>query len=331
MMFHDLVLLFLVIPAAALILWAHKKQNPSAFRFSSQELLVGLKDTIKARLARNLVWVRLAAITLIVLALARPQSPVAQSKIQTEGVDITLALDCSTSMLAEDFTLQGKRYSRIEVVKNVVRDFIKGRQNDRIALVAFAARAYTMCPLTLDYEWLFQNLSRIKTGMIEDGTAIGSGIASSLNRLRKSKAKSKIIILLTDGRNNVGNISPLTAAEAAKALKIKIYTIGAGAKGFVAYPVRDFFGNTAYEQIQIDIDEDTLTKIADITGAKYFRATDTQSLKKIYLEIDRLEKTPFKEKGYQEYNELFPVFLIPGIGLLILEIVLANTILRKIP
>ena len=167
--------------------------------------------------------------------------------------------------------------------------------------------------------------------MVEDGTAIGSGIATSLNRLKDSKAKSKVVILLTDGRNNTGKISPLTAAEAAKALKIKVYTIGAGSKGMVPYPVKDFFGNTVYQPIQIDIDEDTLIKIADMTEAKYFRATDTESLRKIYKEIDALEKTVIEEKGYLEYNELFSIFLILALSILLLDIVLSNTILRKIP
>jgi Ca-activated chloride channel family protein len=176
-----------------------------------------------------------------------------------------------------------------------------------------------------------QNLERLKTGIIEDGTAIGSGIAASLNRLRGTTAKSKVVILLTDGRNNIGEISPLTAAEAAKAIRVKVYTIGAGAKGPVPYPVKDFFGNTVYQPMQIDIDEDTLMKIAEITGAKYFRATDTESLKAIYREIDRLEKSPIEDKGYLQYNELFGLFLIPGLFILFLEIILGNTLLRKIP
>ncbi|MDD5691502.1 MAG: VWA domain-containing protein, partial [Candidatus Omnitrophica bacterium] len=241
------------------------------------------------------------------------------------------AIDCSTSMLAEDFRLGGQRQNRIEVVKSVVKDFIMGRKNDRIAIVAFASRAYTVCPLTLDYGWLLDNLERVKTGLVEDGTAIGSGIATSLNRLKDAKAKSKVVILLTDGRNNTGKISPLTAAEAAKALKIKVYTIGAGSKGPVPYPVKDFFGNTVYQPVQIDIDEDTLIKIAEMTGAKYFRATDTESLRKIYKEIDSLEKTDIEESGYLEYNELFNVFLILALVFLLSDIVLSNTVLRKIP
>lgn len=332
MSLHNPLVLILIPLVIWLFLYRQKKQGESAaFKFSSGELVEKLKGSFKLKLSKNLFYLKLLAVVLLILALCRPQIPVADSKIQSEGVDIVLALDCSTSMLAEDFQLGGQRQNRLEVVKSVVKDFISGRKNDRIAIVAFASRAYTVCPLTLDYGWLLNNLQRVKTGLIEDGTAIGSGIATSLNRLKDSKAKSKVVVLLTDGRNNTGKISPLTAAEAAKALKIKVYTIGAGSKGPVPYPVKDFFGNTVYQPIEIDIDEDTLIKIAQMTGAKYFRATDTESLRKIYKEIDGLEKTAIEEKGYLEYQELFTVFLILGLAVLFFEIILAHTILRKIP
>jgi len=277
------------------------------------------------------VLIRAVVVILVMLTLARLQSPIEQAERYTEGIDIVLALDCSTSMLAEDFKVGGQRMNRLDVIKDVVDDFINDRPNDRIAMVAFAARAYTVCPLTLDHSWLLKNLERVRIGMIEDGTAVGSAIATSLNRLKDSQTKEKIVIELTDGRNNVGDISPVTAAEAAKALGIKVYTIGAGSKGVVPYPVKDFFGNKTYQGIEIDLDEDTLMKIASETDAKYFRATDTESLKNIYKEIDKMEKTPMKEKGYVEYKELFPIFLIPAIFLLFIEIILDNTIFRKIP
>lgn len=332
MSFQHPIILILLPLVAALFFWRKRKPGiSSALRFSSADLIRGLKGSLKLRLAKNIQYLRLAALILMILALARPRSPVAESKIQSEGIDIILAVDCSTSMLAEDFKLAGRRQNRLEVVKDVVASFIKGRQNDRIAIVGFAGRAYTVCPLTLDYSWLLENLARIKTGIIEDGTAIGAGIATSLNRLKDTKAKSKIVVLLTDGRNNAGKISPQTASEAAAALKIKVYTIGAGAKGAVPYPVKDFFGNKVYQNIQIDLDEESLTKIAASTGAKYFRATDSQGLKEIYEEIDRLEKTAIEEKGYLEYSELFPLFLIPGLVILFLEIILSNTILRALP
>lgn len=323
-----LLLLPLVILA---VIYAQRKNLSSGFKFSSAELVQGLKPTFKVLLSKRIIYLRLLGVILIILALARPQSPIADSQINTEGIDIVLALDSSTSMLAEDFKINGQRENRVEAVKDVVKNFIKGRNSDRIAIVTFAARAYTVCPLTLDYNWLLSNLERIKPGMLEDGTAIGSGLATSLNRLKNSKAKSKVVILLTDGRNNFGKISPLTAAEAAKALKIKVYTIGAGSKGPVPYPMRDFLGNKIYQQVEVDMDEDVLSQIASITGAKFYRATDTESLRQIYSEIDRLEKTPMQEKGYLQYNELFPMFLIPGLLLLFLEVVLMNTILRKVP
>lgn len=331
MIFHSPLFLISLPIVIFIIIYTRRKNLTSGFKFSAGELVQDLKPTFKIVLSQKIIYLRLVAAALIILALARPQSPVADSKIHAEGIDIVLALDSSTSMLAEDFKINGKRESRVEVIKDVVRNFIKGRQNDRLGVVTFAARAYTVCPLTLDYDWVLSNIDRIRSGMLEDGTAIGSGIATSLNRLKNSKAKSKVIILLTDGRNNMGTISPLTAAEAAKALKVRIYTIGAGAKGPVPYPVRDFFGNKVYQEIEVDLDEDTLTKIADITGAKYYRATDTESLRNIYSEIDKLEKTPIQEKGYEQYNELFPLFLIPGLILILLEIILTNTVLRKIP
>ena len=331
MFFHNPLYLLCVPVVVAVILYAQRKNVFLGFRFSNGDLVKGLKSSWKLQIAQKLFFLRIAAASLAVLALARPQSPIADSKVQAEGIDIVLSVDCSTSMLAEDFKLAGRRQNRLEVIKDVVKDFIKGRQSDRIGIVAFAARAYTVCPLTLDYGWLLENLERIKIGLIEDGTAIGSGIASSLNRLRDTKAKSKVIILLTDGRNNTGKISPLVATEAAKTLKVKIYTIGAGTKGMAPFPVKDFFGDTVYQPVQIDIDEDTLKKIAESTGGKYFRATDTESLRQIYKEIDRLEKAIIEEKGYLEYEELFPYFLIPGLAVLFLEIVLTNTVLRKIP
>jgi len=330
-MFFRNPLILLLLPLVIFLIYADKKSKNPGLRFSSEEFLNILKPSLKVKLSRNIIFLRIAAGLLIVFALMRPQSPIEETKVQTEGIDIVLAIDCSSSMLAEDFTLRGKRVNRLDIVKDVVRDFIKGRRSDRIGIVAFGGRAYTVCPLTLDYGWLLKNLDRVEIGMVEDGTAIGSGVSSSLNRLKDVKAKGKVIILLTDGRNNAGKISPLTAAQAAGALGIKTYTIGAGTKGLAPYPVKDFFGNTVYQSIKVDIDQETLQKIASETGAKYYRATDTESLRKIYQEIDKLEKTPIEEKGYSDYRELFPIFLIPGLILLFLEIILSNTFLRKLP
>ncbi|HNX80605.1 MAG TPA: VWA domain-containing protein [Candidatus Omnitrophota bacterium] len=331
MIIHSPIFLLLIPFAVAFVLYAQIKTRSAGIRFSSGTIVEGIKPTLTMRLRQYVFVVRIIALILLIIALARPQSPVEDSKIETEGIDIVLAIDSSTSMLAEDFTIGGKRMSRVEVVLDVVKDFIKGRQSDRIGLVTFAARAYTVCPLTRDYGWLQTNLQRIRAGMLEDGTALGSGIAASLNRLKNSKAKSKIIILLTDGRNNTGSISPRTAAEAARALRVKIYTIGAGAQGLVPFPVRDFWGNKAYQQVELDLDENSLREISSVTGGKFFRATDTETLRKIYGEIDRLEKTPLEDKSYQEYQELFPGFLAVGLVFLLFEIIVSQTILRTIP
>lgn len=323
---------FILIPVIALIFYyAWRKAKRPGIQFSSKGFLKVGAPTLKTVLAANLWVLRLAVFILMVLALSRMRAPVEESKIQTEGIDIALCLDTSTSMLAEDFTLRGKRANRLDAVKDVVENFIRGRKNDRIAIIAFAARAYSVSPLTLDYGWLMENLKRVKIGMIEDGTAVGSGLSVALSRLKDTKAKSKIVILLTDGINNTGKISPALAAEAAKALGIKVYTIGAGTKGMAPYPMRDFFGNTVYQPVKIDLDEDTLMSIASKTEGKYFRATDTESLKEIYRQIDRMEKTPVEEKGYMEYRELFGAFLYIALALLFLEAILRNTILRRIP
>ncbi len=322
---------FIPVVISIIIFNVLRKQDLPSLRFSSGDLVRDLKPSLKITFYKGMMLLRIAALIFLVTALSRPQQMLEESKIVSEGIDIVLALDTSTSMLAEDFILEGQRANRLDVVKNVVSEFISNRHSDRIGIVAFASRAYTVSPLTLDYGWLMQNLDRVTIGMIEDGTAIGSGMSSALNRIKDTEAKEKVIILLTDGRNNAGKISPLTAAEAAEALNIKIYTIGAGTKGPAPYPAEDFFGNRIYRQVKIEIDEESLQKIARKTGARYFRATDTESLKKIYDEIDELEKTPIEEKGYTEYRELFHLFLIPGLLLLIIEIILKNTLLRRIP
>ncbi len=323
------LVLFLIPPYIYFSL--RRKKRDSYLRFSAGGLVQGIRPTLKLKLASSMAWLRAAALALFILALARPQHVIEETRTVTEGVDMVLTLDTSTSMLAEDFKKGGRRCNRFEVVRDVVKDFIEKRKDDRIGLVAFAGRAYTVSPLTLDHKWLEANLDRTRVGMIEDATAIGSALATSLNRLKNSKAKSKIVILLTDGINNTGKILPLTAAEAAKAMKIKVYTIGVGTKGLVPYPMKDYFGNTVYQNIRIDIDDAMLEKIASITGGKYYRATDTEMLKRVYNEIDKLEKTKIEHTGHKDYEELFGKFLIPGLILLLLEILLSNTVLVKIP
>jgi Ca-activated chloride channel family protein len=220
---------------------------------------------------------------------------------------------------------------RLTVAKNVIEQFVDKRPNDRIGLVAFAGRAYVAAPLTLDHNFLLQNLERLRLGLIEDNTAIGAGLSTALNRLRDVKSKSKLVILMTDGQNNAGKVPPLTAAEAASALGVKVYTIGVGIRGTAPFPRIDPFGRKVYYQVPVDIDEPTLEKIADKTGGRYFRADSSDTLRKIYAEIDRLEKTDIDVKKFMQYRELFAWFVIPGVLLLLAEVVLANTIWRRVP
>ncbi|MGQ3685213.1 MAG: vWA domain-containing protein [Candidatus Loosdrechtia sp.] len=332
MIFRDPLILFLIIVLLPPLLYFHfRRRGASQIVFPSVEIIKGLKPSFFHRYRHILMILRSAVVALLVIALARPQYGDEQTRVTSEGIDIVLAVDVSGSMMAEDFELGGKRYNRLHVVKQVVADFIKKRTNDRIGLVVFAGRAYTQCPLTLDYGMLLQLLEKIEIGMIEDMTAIGSAIASSVNRLRDSEAKSKVIVLLTDGRNNAGEIDPLTAAEIAKTLSVKIYTIGVGTKGLVPFPAHDLFGNKVMKQVRIDIDEETLEEIARITNGRYYNASDTKSLKEIYTQIDMLEKTETEVIQYAEYHELFHYFLLPAFGLLLFELGLTKTRFRKIP
>ena len=329
MRLHDpwLLLVLLFIP---LVFWLRRKDE-AAVRYSSLTLLRSLTHTGKRHWRWILPVFRGTALFLLVLALARPQLGKAESQYYAEGIDIVLAVDISSSMLSEDFSLADGRANRLEVVKSVVRDFVAARGGDRIGLVLFSARPYTQCPLTLDHGWLLQNLARAEIGLIEDGTALGSALATAVGRLEHSAADSKIVILLTDGQNNAGRIPPLTAAEAASVLRIKVYTIGAGTRGMAPYPTRDMFGTTVYRPIRVDIDEETLSKIAKTTGGRYFRATDTASLQSIYETIDQLERTTFRAPDYLDYYELYPWCIVCALALVGLEAGLNHTILRKLP
>lgn len=331
MIFHDPLALILIGIIPPLIYFYFRRRETSQVLFPSLHTLKKLKPSFFQRYRYVLIVLRSSAIALFVIALARPQYGNEQTKVKTEGIDIVLAVDVSGSMLAEDFEIGGRRYNRLYVIKQVVKDFIQKRTNDRLGLVVFAGRAYTQCPMTLDYGMLLQFLEKVEIGMVEDGTAIGSGIGSSVDRLKNTKAKSKVVILLTDGRNNAGEIDPFTAAEIAKTLGIKVYTIGAGTKGLAPFPAIDLFGNTVMRQVKIDIDDDALREIAKITDGKYYRATDTESLKEIYRQIDKLEKTESEVTQYTEYSELFHYFLFPAFGLLLFELGLTKTKLRKIP
>lgn len=269
---------------------------------------------------------RIMAVVLLILAIARPQSSSKAREVRTQGIDIVLAMDISSSMLAEDFHPQ----NRIGAAKEVAKEFISGRTSDRIGLVVFAGESYTQCPLTLDYNILQRFIDRIEVGAIDDGTAIGTALANCLNRLRESEAESKIIILLTDGQNNRGEIDPLTAAQAAQAMGVKIYTIGAGTEGTAPYPVKTPFG-VRYQQVEVKIDEKLLREIARATGGVYFRARDERSLREIYARIDEMEKTEIEVKEYRTYSELFLPYAAAALALLIIETALSGTRLRRIP
>ncbi len=333
MIFLNKWFLIFLLAVPVLIHFYRKKTFTTSIKFSDIKNLKRLKPSAMFKLRSVLIVLRSLALAFLVLALARPQKGIENTKVSTEGIDIMLAIDVSSSMRGMDFTKDGKRVDRLEVVKDVVHDFVNKRVNDQIGLVVFARYAYTQCPLTLDYGVLLQMIgqSKIVTEETEDGTAIGSAIATAVKRIKDLKAKSKVIILLTDGRNNIFDIDPMTAAEIAKTFDIKIYTIGAGTYGEVPYPVTDLLGRQVFRPVRIDIDEDTLREISSITGGKYFRATDTKSLKEIYNEIDKLEKTEIKSNVYMEYNEIFVYFVLPGLFFLLAEIVLANTRFRKIP
>jgi Ca-activated chloride channel family protein len=332
MRLHDPWALALVLVIPLLFWLERRRRHTAAVRYPTLAVLRAIPYAGARRWRWLLPALRGLALLLLILALARPQLGKAEGQYTGQGIDIVLAVDISGSMLSEDFTLpSGQRASRLEVLKSVVKDFVDRRGSDRIGLVLFAARPYTQCPLTLDHGWLLQNLARARIGMIEDGTAIGSALATAAGRLEHSDAKSKVIILLTDGQNNAGKVSPTTAADAVKALGIKVYTIGAGTRGLAPYPTRDLFGNKVYQPIKVDIDEDTLKEIAQKTGGTYFRATDTESLQKIYAEIDRMERTTFTAPRYLDYDELYSWLAVPALLLLGIEIGLGQTVLRKLP
>jgi len=325
-----LLLLLLVVPLVAL--FEGGRGAAPAVIYSSLLPIRALGKPRRSRIGGWLMSLLLLALAILIVALARPQLGRTFSQVQASGIDIMLALDVSGSMIAEDFTIGGERASRVDVVKQVTQKFIEARPNDRIGLIAFAARPYLVSPLTLDHGWLIQNLDRVKLGLVEDGTAIGSAIASCTTRLIERKdSKSRIVVLLTDGDNNAGKVSPLTAAEAAAALGVKVYTIGAGTRGYAPIPVRDMFGRKVYQNMKVDVDEDTLKKIAETTKAKFYRATDTKSLLQIYEEIDQLEKTKVEMKQFTQYRDLFPWFLGAGLGLLALQAILAQTVGNRLP
>lgn len=307
----ELLWLLLLLPLLAFL--KGRRGVAPALVFSSTTLLSSLARARRVSPGRLLMALKLIALGLLMVALARPQLGNTTTEVNASGIDILLAVDISGSMQAMDFTLNGGMANRLDVVKSVVAKFIEARPNDRIGLVAFAGKPYLISPLTLDHHWLQRRLESLSIGMVKDGTAIGSAIGTSTNRLRDKKSKSRILILLTDGINNTGKIPPLVAAEAAETLGIKVYTIGAGTRGEAPMPAVDPFGRKRLVRTTVDIDEDTLNKVAEMTGAQYFRATDTESLAKIYEEINAMETTTRTIKKFEHYRELSPYFIVAAL------------------
>ncbi|MBK9097864.1 MAG: VWA domain-containing protein [bacterium] len=320
------VLYFLLI-IPLLIAWYIFKgmKVQSSVKYSSLNIFKDVPTTLRERFRHVPFVVRLIAVGLLIIALARPQSFTSGENVVTEGIDIAMVLDISGSMLAEDF-----KPNRLEAAKNVIDEFVQGRTSDRIGLVIFSREAFTQCPLTIDYNVMRNLLLDIRTGMIEDGTAIGNGIANGVNRLKESDAKSRIIILLTDGVNNAGEVDPRSAADIAKAFGIRIYTIGVGTRGEAPYPVQTPFG-IRYQMVPVEIDETLLKEIASITGGQYFRATNNRALAEIYEKIDKLEKTKIEITSYKNASEKYHSWLWGGLLLLLVELGLSRTIFRKLP
>lgn len=321
------LLLLGVIPLLVWDYFRRAKLREAGIIFSDITIPKSIRPGFRVRHRHLLMIIRMAAVFIFILALARPQAGQKEEEIITEGIDIMLTLDISGSMKAEDFAPQ----NRLEAAKDVLREFIKSRRNDRIGMVVFSRYSFTQCPLTLDYGALLELVDKVNIGMIEDGTAIGMAITNAVNRLRNSNVKNKIIILLTDGVNNAGKIDPLTAAKAAKAFGIKIYTIGAGKPGGAMYPIEDPVFGKRYVHMDTEIDEALLRSIAGETGGLYFRAEDKEGLREIYKTIGQLEKTKIETKEYANYTELAGFFILPGLILLLFGIVLENTLFRKIP
>lgn len=323
----ELLWLLLLIPAIiAWYIWKNKTYN-AELKVSTINGFDGIKMSLKQYFRHVGIGLRVIAIGLLIIVLARPQSRSSYKDVKTEGIDIVICLDISGSMLSKDF-----KPNRIEAAKEVAMEFIDSRPNDRIGLVIFSGESFTQCPLTTDHAVVKNLFAGIHTGMVADGTAIGNGLATAVSRVKDSKAKSKVVILLTDGVNNQGSVAPLTAAEIAKAFGVRVYAVGIGTMGKALAPIAMYpDGSYQYGYVDVQIDEKTLSEIADGTGGKYFRATDNDKLKSIYKEIDRLEKTIFEEKNFTNKAEHFLPFAIGAAVLLLLEFLLKNILLKSIP
>ena len=311
------------------VVWQYLRQQRKrrqSVPFPSTAGMAGIRTgSFKVPLRHSMFVATVTSLVFLVIVLARPQSVSRGQEVETEGIDIILALDISASMRARDFTPD-----RAGAAKQVASHFISSRPNDRIGIVLFAKQAFTQCALTIDHAVLQELLDGVEIGLVDpDNTAIGQALGVGLNRLKSSAAKSKVIILLTDGENNYGQ-PPTTLAEAAKALGVRVYTIGVGTRGTAPYPVRDPFGRTVFQRVQVTIDEDLLRSVADATGGKYFRATDNEKLNRIFAEIDRMEKTRTEVRAFRRYSELYYNWALAGLVLLVLSLVLSTTMLRSL-
>ena len=324
------LLLLLLLPLAA---WLKgRRGQPPAFLYSAVRLMEGLTRARRSRAGAFLAALRWLVLALFIVALAQPRLVKSATTVKASGVDIVVALDLSGSMISEDFVVRGGRVNRFNMARAVLKQFIDQRPNDRIGLVVFAVQAFIATPLTLDHDFLQENLDRLEIGTINaDQTAIGDALSTALNRLRELKSKSKIVILMTDGQNNAGKVDPLTAAEAAQALGAKVYTIGIGTRGLAPMPVFMNGQKVGYRQMPVDIDENTLQKIADKTGGKYYRADNAERFQQIYAEIDKLEKTEAIINKFAQYQELFPWLVSCGLVLLLVEVALGQTVFRRLP
>ena len=322
---EPLFLYLLILIPAMIAFYVLKQQKATAsLRMPGLQAFAGSGETFRHYLRHILFALRTVAITLLIIVLARPQKTDKYQDVSTEGIDIVLAQDISGSMLARDF-----KPDRLEAAKNIATEFISGRPYDRIGLVVFSGEAFTQCPITTDHAVLINLLHEIQSGMIEDGTAIGMGLATAVNRLKDSKVKSKVIILLTDGVNNRGEIAPITAAGIAKTFGIRVYTIGVGTQGTAPYPVQTAFG-IQYQDMPVEIDEDILKEIAQTTGGKYFRATDNDKLTQVYKEIDKLEKSKIDVRQFSRKEEKYLIPALIAFCLLAIEILARNTIYKNL-
>lgn len=316
--------LLLLVPIVVYWFWYGRDKHFATFRLPDARG-IATNSSFKVKSLPLKYILKLIALTTIIIALARPQSALKESEVTTEGIDIVLSLDISGSMLARDFSPD-----RLEAAKEIATSFIDQRPSDRIGLVVFSGESFTQCPITTDHKVLKNLFRNVKSGMIEDGTAIGMGLATAINRLTESEAKSKVIILMTDGVNNTGYVDPYTAIELAKAEGIRVYSIGIGTRGMAPYPVKDAFGRTFYQDMKVEIDEDLLIQISSETGGNYWRATNTEKLKEIFAEIDKLEKSKVSVSSFERKKEHFYLFVWVALISIALEVLLTNFYWRSI-